>query len=106
MKKCTLCVDKIYNTNLPEVDRVPACVATCPTSARHFGDFNDPDSKVSRLTRERGGFDLMPEAGYQPTSKYLPPRQTKSACASPALEHKSVDPANPLLRWVDRILSR
>ena len=42
MKKCTLCVDKIYNTNLPEADRVPACVSTCPASARHFGDFNDP----------------------------------------------------------------
>ena len=30
MKKCTLCVDKIYNENLPEADRVPACVSTCP----------------------------------------------------------------------------
>ena len=29
MKKCTLCIDKIYNENLDEIDRVPACVATC-----------------------------------------------------------------------------
>ena len=42
MKKCTLCVDRIYNQNLPEADRVPACVSTCPASARHFGDFADP----------------------------------------------------------------
>ena len=28
MKKCTLCIDKIYNENLEEVDRVPACVWT------------------------------------------------------------------------------
>ncbi|HVM78664.1 MAG TPA: 4Fe-4S dicluster domain-containing protein, partial [Stellaceae bacterium] len=38
MKKCTLCVDKIYNETLEEADRVPACVATCPATARHFGD--------------------------------------------------------------------
>ena len=29
MKKCTLCVDRIYNENLLEEDRVPACVRTC-----------------------------------------------------------------------------
>ena len=38
MKKCTLCVDKIYNENIPEADRVPACVSTCPAGARSFGD--------------------------------------------------------------------
>ena len=64
MKKCTLCIDRIYNENLDEVDRVPACVSTCPVSARHFGDFNDPDSAVSTMVRERGGYDLMPEMGY------------------------------------------
>jgi Fe-S-cluster-containing dehydrogenase component len=47
MKKCTLCVDASTTTNLPEEDRVPACVATCPTKARHFGDLGDPDSAVS-----------------------------------------------------------
>ena len=42
MKKCTLCIDRIYNETLPENERVPACVATCPASARHFGDLGDP----------------------------------------------------------------
>ena len=37
MKKCTLCVDRIYNDNLPEEDQVPSCVRTCPAGARHFG---------------------------------------------------------------------
>jgi Fe-S-cluster-containing dehydrogenase component len=36
MKKCTLCVDRIYNENLPEEDRVPACVRACPAGARAF----------------------------------------------------------------------
>jgi Fe-S-cluster-containing dehydrogenase component len=74
MKKCTLCVDRIYNENLPEVDRVPACVRTCPAGARHFGDFADPESNVSKLTAERGGLDLMPEQATKPVNKYLPPR--------------------------------
>ena len=104
MKKCTLCVDKIYNENLPEEDRVPACVATCPTKARHFGDFNDPLSDVSRLTRERGGFDLMPESGYQPTSKYLPPRRPRAD--GPTRLEPAPGAASGLLRWVDRMLSR
>ena len=59
MKKCTLCVDRIYNENLPEEDRVPSCVRTCPSGARHFGDLGDGGSEVSKLVAERGwyGFD-------------------------------------------------
>lgn len=73
MKKCTLCVDRIYNENLPEIDRIPSCVRTCPAGARHFGDLGDPDNAVSQLVAERGGFDLMPEMGTSPVNKYLPP---------------------------------
>ena len=82
MKKCTLCIDRIYNEALEPVDRVPACVKTCPVSARHFGDLGDPGSDVSRLVAERGGYDLMPELGYAPTNKYLPPR---TRAAPPAI---------------------
>ncbi len=66
MKKCTLCIDRIYNENLPEAEREPACVQVCPTRARHFGDLGDPESKVSKLVAERGGVALMPELGYAP----------------------------------------
>lgn len=77
MRKCTLCVDRIYNEHFAPEDRVPACVKACPTSARHFGDLGDPQSDVSRLVADRGGFDLLPEMGYQPTNKYLPPRKRR-----------------------------
>jgi Fe-S-cluster-containing dehydrogenase component len=104
MKKCTLCIDRIYNENLEEVARVPACVATCPASARHFGDLGDPTSDVSRLVTERGGYDLMPELGYRPTNKYLPPRPRRAeADAPPALE--PVVQAGGFLGWLDKLLS-
>src|SRR5215216_7686387 len=53
MKKCTLCVDRIYDKALPEAERQPACVLACPAHARFFGDFDDPESEVSRMTSER-----------------------------------------------------
>jgi Fe-S-cluster-containing dehydrogenase component len=40
-----------------------------------FGDYDDPDSAVSRVVRERGGYQLMPELGYNPTNHYLPVRK-------------------------------
>jgi Fe-S-cluster-containing dehydrogenase component len=105
MKKCTLCIDRIYNETLDEADRVPACVATCPASARHFGDLADPDSEVSLLVAAREGFDLMPEMGLKPTNKYLPPRPHRREEAEPqALE--SASPEGGFLGWIDRMLSR
>ena len=109
MKKCTLCIDRIYNQTLPEHERTPACVSTCPASARHFGDLGDPDSAVSRLVAERGGFDLMPEMGYAPTNKYLPPRPRTELSPPPLprpAETGAEGVAGRLLAWVDRALSR
>ena len=74
MKKCTLCVDRIYNENLEPEDQIPSCVRTCPAGARHFGDFNDPESHVNKLVLDRDGMDLMPEQQTKPVNKYLPPR--------------------------------
>jgi Fe-S-cluster-containing dehydrogenase component len=105
LKKCTLSVDRIHTDNHPEDDRIPACVATCPTGARHFGDLGDPESAVSRLVEDRGGVALMPELGYAPVNRYLPPRAPAApAAAPPALE--DADPAGGFLGWVDRLLSR
>ncbi|MBF0304363.1 MAG: 4Fe-4S dicluster domain-containing protein [Alphaproteobacteria bacterium] len=108
MKKCTLCIDRIYNKNLEEVDRVPACVMVCPVSARHFGDLGDPDSNVSALVRERDGYDLMPEMGYKPVNKYLPPRPKKvmPVAIEGGRRELEVSNDNALLNWVDRLLSR
>ncbi len=106
MKKCTLCVDKIYNESLPPESRVPACVSTCPAGARSFGDLGDPTSEVSKLVKSREGYDLMPEMGCNPVNKYLPPRPPKNAEDDRQLEPVVADQAGALARWVDRIFSR
>ncbi len=106
MKKCTLCIDRIYNENLDAADRVPACVAACPTGARHFGNLGDPTSPVAQLVAERGGVDLMSELGYRPTNKYLPPRN-RAAGATP-IQATDSEPATAMggfFGWVDRMLS-
>jgi Fe-S-cluster-containing dehydrogenase component len=111
MKKCTLCVDRIYNDHLEPEDRVPACVRACPTGARHFGDLGDPESEISTLVAERGGYDLLPEMGYKPVNKYLPPR-----ALGPAAAPKVAKPLEPLppagnsmadrfFAWVDQALA-
>ena len=117
MKKCTLCVDRIYNENLPEVDRTPACVRTCPAGARHFGDLGDPESDVSRLVADRGGVDLMPEQGTKPVNKYLPPRPRDQLATETIASDGAIDVLAPFLEpvaetpkgflgWLDRALEK
>lgn len=107
MKKCTLCVDRIYNENFEPEDRLPACVKACPTGARHFGDLGDPGSSVSRLVADRGGYDLLPEMGYKPVNKYLPPRARRDAATSKpeALPKPDGSAFDRLFAWADRLLS-
>lgn len=65
MAKCTLCSHRV------EAGRLPACVETCPAGARIFGDYDDPESDVSRLLRERNSFELLPEYNTKPRVRYL-----------------------------------
>ncbi len=65
--KCTFCTHRI------DQGMEPACVANCMAGARYFGDLDDPDSEVSRLIRQRHGFQLKAEAGTNPSVVYLSP---------------------------------
>ena len=105
MKKCTLCVDKIYNENLPEEDRVPACVSSCPTGARSFGDLSDQNSDIVKIVNEREGYDLMPEQNCKPVNKYLPPKLNKNNFEREELN--SVTNSNDLSfdKWVKEVES-
>ncbi len=64
--KCTFCAHRL------EEGRVPACVETCPTAARSFGDLDDPESPVRRALAAARRVDVLkPEFGTRPKLFYL-----------------------------------
>jgi Fe-S-cluster-containing dehydrogenase component len=75
--KCNFCAERIdagIKRGLkPGVDReaTPACVITCAPKARYFGDLDDPDSEVSKLIKEKRGYQLHPEYGTDPSFYYI-----------------------------------
>ena len=76
-EKCNFCMERIdagmAKGFKPGVDReaTPACVNTCQARALTFGDLDDPNSEVSKLIRERNGFQLHPEYGTEPSVYYI-----------------------------------
>ncbi len=65
MEKCTLCKERTDN------GEEPMCVVCCPTSARVFGDLDDPDSEISQLRREGNVRILLEDMGTQPQVFYI-----------------------------------
>jgi len=63
--KCNWCYHRIHRGLLP------ACVQACPVEARLFGDLRDPESVVSRITREKRVYTLKPDLGTDPKVFYL-----------------------------------
>ena len=65
MTKCNFCA--------PRIDQglEPACVVTCPSEARIFGDLDEEDGRLQQLIRERDSWQLLPEAETDPSVFYL-----------------------------------
>jgi tetrathionate reductase subunit B len=62
--KCDFCMHLVL------AGRVPMCVEACTTSARVFGDLDDPLSEVSRLVSE-GAKQLRPRLATNPRVFYI-----------------------------------
>ena len=80
MEKCTFCVQRINAAEvqakkvgrpIKDGELRPACVQSCPATALVFGDLNDPDSEVSRLSRSPRGSKLLEDLGTRPKVTYL-----------------------------------
>jgi molybdopterin-containing oxidoreductase family iron-sulfur binding subunit len=80
MEKCTFCVQRIKATTiaakadgreLKDGEINTACAQACPARALVFGDLDDPESEVSRLSRSSRGSKLLEDVGTKPKVTYL-----------------------------------
>ena len=80
IEKCTFCHHRLLKARdlaraedrpLREEDYVPACTESCPTGAIVFGDLDDPDQRVARLSRDPRAFRLQEGLSTQPKVYYL-----------------------------------
>ncbi len=80
MEKCTYCVQRINaaritanneGRKIKDGEVVTACQQACPTRAITFGDLNDPESRVSKLSSRDLNYALLGELGVRPRTTYL-----------------------------------
>ena len=80
MEKCTFCVQRIKaaksvakaeGRSLVDGALQPACAQACPAGALVFGDLNDPESRVARLSHSPRGTKLLEDLGAEPKITYL-----------------------------------
>jgi molybdopterin-containing oxidoreductase family iron-sulfur binding subunit len=66
VEKCTFCNHRTRE------GLNPRCVEECPMGARHFGDFNDPESEPRKLIDKRKhAFQLKEHLGTEPRIYYV-----------------------------------
>lgn len=80
MEKCSMCVQRISEGKaaanregrpLKDGDIQTACQQSCPAKAIHFGDVNDPNSRVAKLAKDGRSFRLLEELNIGPSITYL-----------------------------------
>jgi molybdopterin-containing oxidoreductase family iron-sulfur binding subunit len=80
MEKCTYCVQRIREAHI-EADKRgrpiadgevrTACQNACPTRAIHFGDLNDPRSRVNQAKASPLNYVLLADQNTRPRTTYL-----------------------------------
>ena len=81
MERCSFCVQRIQEGKDVAKDKgrlvqdgevQPACVQSCPTQALSFGNINDPNSKVSKLSHDKRAYKVLDHhLNTQPSVTYL-----------------------------------
>jgi molybdopterin-containing oxidoreductase family iron-sulfur binding subunit len=80
MEKCTFCVQRIQEAKIEAKRRgeaiedgavQTACQQSCPAKAIHFGDLNDPNSRVSKMMQNPRRYRVLEELNVRPAVGYL-----------------------------------
>ncbi|MBK7958794.1 MAG: 4Fe-4S dicluster domain-containing protein [Bacteroidetes bacterium] len=80
IEKCSFCVQRIQgakldakkeNRTLRDGDVKSACQTACPTNAITFGDVNNKDTQVHKLTMDERAFGVLEEIHTLPSVSYL-----------------------------------
>lgn len=80
IEKCSFCVQKIQaskldakkeNRQLRDGEIVTACQSACSTGAIVFGDVNNPETLVAKLTDDDRAFGVIEEIYTKPSVNYL-----------------------------------
>ncbi|MGV3516855.1 TAT-variant-translocated molybdopterin oxidoreductase [Luteitalea sp.] len=96
MEKCTYCVQRINSARITakvEDRRIrdgevrTACQSACPTQAIHFGDLNDPESRVAKLRKEPRNYGLLEDLNTRPRTTYLAAVRNPNPVLSPEAAH-------------------
>lgn len=91
MEKCSMCVQRIQHGKLEakkagrrpkDGEIITACAQSCPTNAITFGDYNDPDSRLSAENKSPRSYSVLEELNVQPSVKYLTKVRNKDAGAN------------------------
>ncbi len=80
MEKCSFCIQRIQDVRqranvegrpIRDGEIMPACAVACPADAIAFGDLNDPQSQVSRMSKLDRGYRMLVELAVKPSVTYL-----------------------------------
>jgi Fe-S-cluster-containing dehydrogenase component len=80
VEKCTFCHHRLQKarenarakgTEMVDSEYNTACAETCPTQAIIFGDLDDPNTKVAKLSKSKRVFRLLEDLGTEPKVFYL-----------------------------------
>jgi molybdopterin-containing oxidoreductase family iron-sulfur binding subunit len=80
MEKCSFCIQRIIHAKdvatgegriVRDGEFTTACAQTCPAEAITFGNFMDPESRVSRLVNQARAFQVLSRLNTKTAVIYL-----------------------------------